>query len=53
MAAIDTVAYGNTGWAAHGVYYALERKNPNQPFTASNARNRATRSSSITTSDYG
>lgn len=38
----DSVAYGNTGWAAHGVYYALERKNPNQPFTASNARNSTT-----------
>ncbi|MBK9055162.1 MAG: lamin tail domain-containing protein [Chloroflexi bacterium] len=40
--AVDTVAYSDTGWAAHGVYYALERKNPNQPFTASNARNSAT-----------
>ncbi|MCA9918392.1 MAG: lamin tail domain-containing protein, partial [Anaerolineales bacterium] len=40
--AVDTLTYSPTGWASHGVYRALERKNPNQPFTASNARDSAT-----------
>ena len=32
----DTLAYTDTGWGLHGVYHALERKNPNLPFTATN-----------------
>ncbi|MCA9900236.1 MAG: VCBS repeat-containing protein [Ardenticatenaceae bacterium] len=40
--AVDSLAYTDTGWASHGVYHALERKNPNQPFIATNARDSAT-----------
>lgn len=34
----DTLSYTDTGWLSHGVYHAIERKNPNQPFTAANAQ---------------
>ncbi|MCA9971919.1 MAG: lamin tail domain-containing protein, partial [Anaerolineales bacterium] len=36
--AVDAVAYADTGWGSHGVHHALERINPNLPFTAANAR---------------
>ncbi|MCA9900235.1 MAG: lamin tail domain-containing protein [Ardenticatenaceae bacterium] len=40
--AVDTLTYTDTGWGNHGVYTALERKNPNLAFTATNAQNSAT-----------
>ena len=35
---VDTLSYSDSGWGSHGVYKALERVNPNQPFTAGNAQ---------------
>ncbi|MCA9919218.1 MAG: lamin tail domain-containing protein, partial [Anaerolineales bacterium] len=35
--AVDTLTYTDTGWGNHGVYHALERINPNLPFTSGNA----------------
>ena len=34
----DSVVYTDTGWKSHGVYHALERIDPNRPFSADNAR---------------
>ncbi|NUM43488.1 MAG: lamin tail domain-containing protein [Anaerolineales bacterium] len=38
----DMLAYTDTDWFSHGVYHALERKNPNLPFEATNAQNSPT-----------
>ena len=39
-AVVDMVDYDDS-WGKHGVYYALERINPDLPFTAANARDSA------------
>ena len=38
---IDSVVYTDTNWGNHGVIYAMERANPNQPFTSLNVRDSA------------
>ncbi|MCA9935423.1 MAG: lamin tail domain-containing protein, partial [Anaerolineales bacterium] len=50
---VDVVAYGDD-WGSHGVYRALERVNPNLPFTAVNAQDSATHisTSSSNLGDY-
>jgi hypothetical protein len=39
---VDAVSFTDTGWGSHGVYYALERVNPNAAFLAGNARDSST-----------
>jgi LruC domain-containing protein len=50
----DSLVYTDTGWKSHGVYHALERIDPNLPFSAGNARDSTvyTAARSDTLGDY-